>query len=237
MGIAYSIITDLKSVADEKRRLSDKRFFKEEIRNIGVAKPNVDKICKRYLKEICSLDSADILNIVRELLYASIYEAEHSGIFILNKTLKLHDTEDLYQLVINALDDNILDNWSNIDTISYHIIDYLLYDEGMRDRFNKLATHDNLWHRRIAIVGYIKHVKYGRYQDIFYNLVEKLYDDSEDLIHKALGWGLRNAAIYDKDRLVKFINEYGKKISRIMLRYSIEHFPKDERIIILQNTR
>jgi 3-methyladenine DNA glycosylase AlkD len=97
-----------------------------------------------------------------------------------------------------------------------------------------MASSENLWMRRIAIISCFYYIRKNNF-DFIIMLAKKLMSDEHDLIHKALGWMLREMGKRDKKLLVLFIDHYKQKMPRTMLRYAIEKFSVSERKKILLN--
>ena len=93
------------------------------------------------------------------------------------------------------------------------------------------------WVRRGATVAFVSLVKKKKYVPTAYKIASRLFDDKEDLMHKAVGWLLRETGKSDMERLKKFLLKHGPKIPRTTLRYAIERFPKGERKRILEATK
>jgi 3-methyladenine DNA glycosylase AlkD len=95
----------------------------------------------------------------------------------------------------------------------------------------------HVWVRRAAAVSLVKFARRGKHLDIAYRIARRLLADKEDLIHKAVGWLLREAGRTDSDRLVGFLCQHGPKIPRTTLRYAIERFPNQQRKRLLVITK
>lgn len=94
-----------------------------------------------------------------------------------------------------------------------------------------------MWVRRGSAVAFVPHARKGRLLDGAYAVAELLLGDDEDLIHKAVGWLLREAGKTDAGRLTRFLLEHGPSIPRTAVRYAIERFPEKERKRLLAATR
>jgi len=93
---------------------------------------------------------------------------------------------------------------------------------------NQLVKSKNLWDRRIAVLSTFHHIRKNEFTRTL-ALAEKLLKDEEDLMHKAVGWMLREVGKRDEKVLKGFLKSYCTKMSRTMLRYSIEKFPPTQR--------
>ncbi len=193
---------------------------------IGVKVPQIRKVAKRYI-------NLSLLEI-KKLLYSRIHEERLCGFLIMvDKFTKSSDTEkkkifDFY--IKNARRAN---NWDLVDLSCHKIVgEYLL----KRDKkiLYKFAVSKNLWQRRISVISTFYFIKNKKYKDSF-KLAKILMDDKHDLIHKAVGWMLREVGNRNLFEEEKFLKKYYKKMPRTMLRYAIEKFEENKRIAYLKN--
>lgn len=117
---------------------------------------------------------------------------------------------------------SFINNWNLVDISAYHILGNFC-DQHEQDLLLKLSGSSSLWHRRIAIVSTLFFIKKGHFQHSL-NIVCQLMNDSEDLIHKACGWMLREIGKKNIKVLIQFLDEYAVHMPRVMLRYAIEKF-------------
>jgi len=103
-----------------------------------------------------------------------------------------------------------------------------LFQNRPRDLLYKWAGSEDLWERRIAILSTLHFIRRDDFEDTL-NLARNLLHDTHDLIHKAVGWMLREAGKRDLATLVSFLDEHGRKMPRTMLRYAIERLPEPQR--------
>lgn len=120
-----------------------------------------------------------------------------------------------------------VNNWDLVDLSAHKIVGAFLENKSKKILF-KLAKSKVLWDRRMAIVATWHLIRQGKTETTF-QLVEKLMNDKEDLMHKACGWMLREAGKQNITHLEKFLDQWGGKMPRTMLRYAIEKFPERKR--------
>jgi len=106
-------------------------------------------------------------------------------------------------------------------------------DDKEKQILYKLAKSDNLWEKRISILATFMFIKNNQFQDSI-NLAEILLNDKHDLIHKAVGWMLRELGKRNEKLLINFLNKHKKEMPRTMLRYSIEKFSNEKRKFFMQ---
>jgi 3-methyladenine DNA glycosylase AlkD len=129
-------------------------------------------------------------------------------------------------------------NWAVIDALATLIVTPLIakFPEYLPEVMLWGQSKD-LWQRRTAVVGLVKLARKGQHLDAACDLAERLLDDEEDLVQKAVGWLLKEAGKTDSARLESFLLKHGPNIARTTLRYAIETFPKQRRKRILEETR
>ena len=127
-----------------------------------------------------------------------------------------------------------INNWDLVDTTCMHIVGGWLYPRK-RTVLYDLAQSDVLWERRIAIIASFYFIKQGDFSDTL-KLSRQLLNDSHDLMHKAVGWMLREVGKRDLKEEEQFLKEYYNDMPRTMLRYAIEKFPEDRRQAYLRGT-
>jgi 3-methyladenine DNA glycosylase AlkD len=116
-----------------------------------------------------------------------------------------------------------INNWDLVDCSAEHIVGAQLRS-GDRAILQRLAMSPRLWDRRIAIMATFHYVKRGEYGETL-KLARLLLADQHDLIHKAVGWMLREIGKRDRAVLEAFLRQHGKRLPRTMLRYATERFP------------
>jgi len=127
-----------------------------------------------------------------------------------------------------------VNNWDLVDSAAYQIVGAYL---EARDRgpLYELARSPSLWERRVAIIATFGYIKKGAFDDAL-GLAKILLGDGEDLIHKAVGWMLREVGNRDRSVLERFLREHYAAMPRTMLRYAIEKLSDRRRLAYLRGT-
>lgn len=128
-------------------------------------------------------------------------------------------------------------NWATTDAICGYLIGPLIVvHPSLAPRVGAWVRHRNMWVRRAAAVSLIPSVRKGGALDVAYSVARALASDREDLIHKAVGWLLREAGKTDARRLERYLRENGPAIPRTTVRYAIERMPEARRRTLLRVT-
>lgn len=192
---------------------------------LGIDVPDTRKMAKDYVH----LN----LNEISKILTNKYHEIRLAGLLILvNKYQKANKKEQKEIFDFYLKNYKSINNWDLVDLSAYHIVgDYLLDKD--KNILEKLAKSKNLWQKRIAIISTFAFIQKGQGEWTF-RIVKILMQDPNDLIHKACGWMLREVGkkVSDKE-LKKFLDEWGTKMPRTMLRYAIEKFEEKERLYYL----
>jgi 3-methyladenine DNA glycosylase AlkD len=126
---------------------------------------------------------------------------------------------------------SFVNNWDLVDSSAEHIVGAFLFNRD-RKPLMTLAGADLLWERRIAIMSTFHFIKKGDFSDTL-TIAERLLADKEDLIHKAVGWMIREVGKRDAAVEEDFLDRFCGRMPRTMLRYAIERFPEPKRLAYL----
>lgn len=216
----------------QKKRNKEKaifllRFFKTQKGQYGegdifwgITVPEQRKIAQQF-KEIS-------LSQIQELLNDQIHECRLTGLLILIEKFKKSEPIEqakIFKLYLKNYQN--INNWDLVDLSAPAIVGNYLLDKDRKILYD-LAKSNNLWKKRIAIVATYAFIKNKDIEDTF-KIAKILLNDSHDLIHKAVGWMLREAGKRNKEKEIDFLKKYALKMPRMMLRYSIEKFSDSER--------
>lgn len=217
----------LRNAADPKRAISVAKFFKtgkgeygEGDRFIGIPAPVLRKIARQHL----SLTFADL----HQLLSSPIHEYRSAALEILVAQYARADEARRERIVDFYLrHTRRMNNWDLVDASAPYILGQHLLTRSRKVLY-ELAASPNLWERRIAVIATLALVRGGDVAETL-RIAEKLLDDRHDLIHKALGWALRETGKVSTEQLVAFLQRHYERLPRTTLRYAIERFPLRQR--------
>ena len=221
---------DLRGFASKEKAETVKRFFKigpgeygEGDIFLGVKVPEVRKVSEKYL----DID----LDITGELISSPIHEERLLALLIwIRKFERGENRKGIYDMYKNNL--RYINNWDLVDLSAPKIIGAFLLKKK-RDILYRLARARVLWKRRIAIVSTYTFIRNYDFNDTF-KISSILLNDPEDLIHKAVGWMLREVGKRDKSLEERFLKNVYRTMPRTMLRYAIEHFAEGKRQLYLK---
>lgn len=220
---AAEVVKALKALGNAETAAALQRFFKtakgeyaEGDVFIGIKVPVQRRVAKEY--------GALPLEETEKLLRSKIHEARLVALIILVEQFRKGDSsirDDIFNTYL--ANTKYINNWDLVDTSAPHIVGAYL-GPGKHALLTKLARSSSLWERRIAILATQHFIRLGYFAETL-RVAELLLKDSHDLIHKAVGWMLREVG--NRDRAVEegFLDQYASAMPRTMLRYAIEKFP------------
>ena len=230
--IAKEVINALKTLATEDRRKTNEWFFKTGKGEygygdifLGVTAPDLRRIAKKFSQEIS-------LQELTELIRSPIHEVRLCALIILVNKYQKEDSDKIYRYYLKHL--NSVNNWDLVDTSAPHIVgDYLNKNPEKSKILLEFSRSENLWIRRISIVSTLAFIKNNEFNKTL-EIAKLLLSDDHDLIHKAVGWMLRE--IYKRDEVLikRFLRQNYAQIPRTTLRYAIERMDKEERLLYLK---
>ena len=171
---------------------------------------------------------------IHKLLKSVYHEERLCALFLLVQKFddSKHEKSVIYKLYLDNT--KYINSWDLVDCSAYKIVGVYLEDKNKSPLY-KLARSKDIWERRIAIISTLHFIKNKQYDDTL-EISKKLLNDEEELIHKAVGWMLREVGKQDPKVEREFLLNCYKKMPRMMLRYAIEKFPEPERKKYLHGT-
>lgn len=228
--VARNNITQIRNLLKKCSQKSTSKpviFFKtkpgdyaEHDQFIGVSNPELRKIAK----EFSGLNQEELQCIIE----SKINEERLLALIILvTQYQKASDQnkKKFYQFYLSNLE--YVNNWNLVDASAHLIIGAHLVDSDKK-LLLKLAKSKIMWERRISIVSTWAFIRNNDLEWTF-KIATLLLSDNHDLIHKAVGWMLREAGKRDEKQLITFLEQHSKIMPRTMLRYAIEKFPEPQR--------
>lgn len=228
-GLTEQIIEALMGKAIPEKASFLPRFFKtgpgeygEGDQFMGVTVPDQRQIAKLFFKEISLED-------LSQLIKNPFHEVRLTGLLALvyryEKTKSETEQRKLVDYYLAHLD--FVNNWDLVDSSCYQILGHFYWKKD-KSLFYELADSDHLWRQRVAMISSFFWIKKGEYADAL-ALAEKLKNHPHDLMHKAVGWMLREIGNRNFEVELEFLKKHYQTLPRTALRYAIEKFPEDLR--------
>jgi len=222
-----NIQSELRQLGNKEIAEHSQRFFKTGNEQygagdkfLGIRVPALRRLVKKY-KEV-SIDETF------QLLKSQFHEERLLSLLILVdifKKAKKEDKKFVYTRYVNNT--RYINNWDLVDCSAEHIVGAYLWRVDKRPIYN-FASSKSLWERRISIMSTFHYIKHNEFIETLKISKVLLYDE-EDLIHKAVGWMLREIGKRNIEVEEEFLKKYYNEMPRTMLRYAIERFPEEKR--------
>jgi 3-methyladenine DNA glycosylase AlkD len=218
----------LKQLADKDKAVLLARFFKTGQgqygagdKFLGVVVPAQRQVVKQFIDlPLSELD---------KLLKSPYHEHRLTALLILVEQFQRAEKIARQKIVKFYLArTKFINNWDLVDLSAPKILGEWLVAQPDNQLLNRLAKSQNLWERRIAVLATLAFIKRG-YLKPAVKMAEKFLTDKHDLLHKAVGWMLREVGKRDQAVLIDFLNKHAVRMPRTMLRYSIEKLPAAKR--------
>ncbi|MDP6602995.1 MAG: DNA alkylation repair protein [Rhodospirillales bacterium] len=222
-GTAGKVKAELGALGSPEKAAHLSRFFKtgpgeygEGDKFIGVQVPEQRRIAKRFGN--LPLDEID------RLMASPIHEHRLTGLLILveqfAKSQEASFQRQIVEFYLSRLER--VNNWDLVDLSAPKLLgEHLVRHPEERAMLSTMAESTNLWERRVAVLATFPMIKQGQFDEVL-ALAEALLADTHDLMHKAVGWMLREAGKVDLAVLEEFLNRHAKTMPRTMLRYAVE---------------
>ncbi|MEM8535226.1 MAG: DNA alkylation repair protein [Chloroflexota bacterium] len=229
---AQDVHTMLLRLGDTATAAHSQRFFKtgpgeygEGDQFLGIRVP----ILRAQVKQCRDLPLKEVLIVLR----SAFHEERLLALLILVDQFAKGNEENKTRIYESYLQHTAhINNWDLVDSSAPHIVGAYLEQRNKQPLYT-LAASTDLWERRIAIMATFHMIRKKDFDDAL-AISRLLSDDREDLIHKAVGWMLREIGKRDLTVERAFLQEHYQQMPRTMLRYAIEKFPEEERKRYLQ---
>lgn len=231
---ATYIIKELKVKSNSETAQKALRFFKtgkgeygEGDRFLGLTAAEIRDVAKTNR----SLDFNELV----KLLDSQFHEIRMcAGLILVEKFKKTRDPAE-EKIIVDFYIDHLhsFNNWDLVDSTCYNILGNYLVNKDDRSILYGLADSGDLWSQRVAIVSTMAFLRAEQFDDTFY-LAKKLLHHPHDLMHKAVGWLLKEAGKKNRERLNGFLDQHATEMPRTMLRIAIEKHSQEERAIFMK---
>jgi len=226
----------LRELGDSDIAAHSQRFFKtgkgeygEGDKFLGIRVPIIRKCVREY--------GAISLEDTRELLKSDFHEARLLALLILvakySSANRSSEQHAIYRTYLSH--SKFINNWDLVDSSAEHIVGVHLFSKDKKPIY-RLVRSKSLWERRIGVMATFYFIKRESFSDTL-AIAELLLHDQEDLIHKAVGWMLREVGKRNQNVEERFLVKHYKEMPRTMLRYAIEKLPEMERLAYLHGTK
>lgn len=231
MSSASIVRNELRALANPRKAIDLQRFFKtgpgdyaEGDTFLGIVVPKTRVIAKKY---------ADLpLVEIKKLTQSDYHEVRFCGLLILlsqfEKAQSKAEQRRLFEFYLQQLKAGYINNWDLIDVTGVRMGKYLVDQKNSLSLLKKLAKSKDLWEKRMSIIFTFAFQKVGDPYPTL-EIAEILIDDEHDLIHKAVGWALREVGKMDGPLLRNYLERNLEVLPRTTLRYAIEKFSYSER--------
>jgi 3-methyladenine DNA glycosylase AlkD len=222
-----NLVNDLNKLKNSEKAKLLQRFFKtgkgeygEGDIFLGIIVPKQREIAKKYI----DMDFKDL----QKLLSSKIHEYRLVALLIMVQKYKKANKEEKKKIFNFYLKNSKnINNWDLVDLSAPRIVGEYLLDRDRKILY-KLSKSKNVWEKRIAVLATFMFIKNNQFKDSLV-ISKMLLNDKHDLIHKAIGWMLREIGKKNQKVEEKFLMKYYKSMPRTMLRYAIERFPENRR--------
>jgi 3-methyladenine DNA glycosylase AlkD len=216
---------ELRDLADPATRASQQRFSKEPLRSIGVRTPDVRRLAGAAATEYRRAGSTfdQVLAIADRLWRSGILEERSLAIFLLS-SFKRHLDRSHWPHFDAYIDS--LSNWGETDGLCGYVLAPLLeIDPALIARLTPWTRSPNRWRRRAAAVALVPAVRHGHHHDFACQICDRLAEDRDDLVEKAVGWLLKEISRTQPQKVVDYLLQNRQRLSRTTLRYAAEKLP------------
>jgi 3-methyladenine DNA glycosylase AlkD len=227
----------LQALADPEIAQHSRRFFKsgpgeyaEGDKFYGIRVPEQRKLAKKFAKDF---DLASLSLLIKD----DYHEARLTGVLILVLKYQKAKGEAQQKAIVDFFLEHRdwVNNWDLVDSSAHKILGEYLAQKREYQILLDLARQDHLWSQRIAIMSTFAFIPRMWFEPTF-EIAELLLEHPHDLIHKALGWMIREVGNKDHYQELEWLEEHHSRMPRTMLRYAIEKFPETKRKAILAGT-
>ena len=222
------LLKEITARADASQVEGLSRFFKtgpgqygEGDKFLGIKVPVTREVVKACWRETSRQD-------LEECIASEYHEVRLAALLALVELFRHNKPKQKEYVDFYLAHTDRINNWDLVDLSCYPLLGVWLLDKDRQLLYDLAKNGKTLWEQRIGIVSTMTFIRHGQLQDTF-DIADILLHHPHDLIHKAVGWLLREAGKRDKEALVQYLEPRWQTMPRTMLRYAIEKFPEAER--------
>ena len=222
------LLDEMTARADERQVAGLSRFFKtgpgqygEGDKFLGIKVPVTREVVKQCWRETSRQD-------LEECIASEYHEHRLAALLALVQIFKHNKKQQKEYVDFYLAHTDRINNWDLVDLSCYPLLGVWLLDKDRNLLYDLARNGKTIWEQRIGIVSTMTVIRHGQLEDTF-AIADILLHHPHDLIHKAVGWLLREAGKRDKEALEAYLKPRYQQMPRTMLRYAIEKFPEAER--------
>ena len=222
------LLQEITAKADASQVEGLSRFFKtgpgqhgEGDKFLGIKVPVTREVVKACWRETGLQD-------LEECIASEYHEVRLAALLALVELFRHNKSKQKEYVDFYLAHTDRINNWDLVDLSCYPLLGVWLLDKDRQLLYDLARDGKTIWEQRIGIVSTMTFIRHGQLQDTF-DIADILLHHPHDLIHKAVGWLLREAGKRDKEALVQYLDPRYQTMPRTMLRYAIEKFPEAER--------
>ncbi len=224
--ILKSLREELIRNSNEKDRLAGERFFKEEVKILGMKASVTEKISKSFYSKIEDKSKANVFAMCDDLFSSGIMEESFVAChwsYVVKGQYEVADFK-IFEKWVNCY----VNNWATCDTLCNHSVGTLIdMYPSLINGLKVWAKSDNRWVKRASAVTLILPARKGKFLDDIFDIADTLLTDTDDMVQKGYGWMLKAASQAHHKEVFKFVLKHKKVMPRTALRYAIEKMPAE----------
>lgn len=229
---AAHFVRELQAVATPERAESEKRYLKSELEHLGATVPQIQKVCKQFLRDNPDLSREELLALCEALWETRIHECRSSVTELLSERVALLEARDLpfvEKLVRESR------TWALLDSLAVDVVgDLVTRFPGLEEDLDRFATDDDSWIRRTALLAHLRGLREGEGNwNRFTRYADAMLEEKEFFVRKAIGWVLRETSKKRPDMVYEWFLPRAVRASGVTAREVLRHLSEDQRAAIL----
>jgi 3-methyladenine DNA glycosylase AlkD len=227
---------ELRQNADEKIKLSGEKFFKEDVKIIGIGSAVVSRIGKEHYKSLPEKSKSTVFSLCEELLKSGYMEESFIACNWSYNVRNSYDPSDfeIFERWVNSY----VSNWASCDTLCNHTVGsfvemYPSYLSGLK----RWAKSQNRWVKRASAVSLIVPARKGMFLKDIFEIADILHSDTDDMVQKGYGWMLKASSQAHQKEVFNYVIRNKATMPRTALRYAIEKMPDELRLKAMEKPK